>query len=299
MPDTNPLTEKSLAGLREQAVGHQMEPTCCLVRIYPAGQGHGLLRLPRRSYIIGRNNVSVDLDLADPSVSRTHARIDHVDGEFHIVDMQSTNGTYVNDKPVTRQRLRGGDYVRFGSTIYKFLSSDHVETQFHETIYAMMITDGLTGIHNRRYFVETLDRELIRSIRHHRPLSVAMFDIDHFKNVNDTYGHLVGDMTLRQLCARISSTIRKEEVFSRCGGEEFGVILPETTPEAAVLFGERIRKLVSEEPISAGDWRISITISIGIGHTNGDPPTTADELMAEADKQLYRAKSEGRNRVCA
>ena len=183
-----------------------------------------------------------------------------------------------------------------GKTILKFLRGSDVEKQYHETVYSMMITDALTGIPNRRFLKEFLDRELTRAHRHKRPLSVAIIDLDHFKAVNDQYGHLAGDVVLREVSNRIRGSIRRDEVFARYGGEEFAMVLPESNLQQAASFSERVRLLVSRLPVSVDASRIPVTVSIGIAHTLGEE-LTPDELFARADKKLYQAKAAGRNRV--
>jgi diguanylate cyclase (GGDEF)-like protein len=187
--------------------------------------------------------------------------------------------------------------LRSGSHIFKFLSSDHIEAQYHETIYTMMITDGLTGIHNKRIFLETLDRELVRSNRHCRPLALVMFDLDHFKSVNDTHGHLAGDAVLREVSARIRASVRKDEIFARYGGEEFAVLLPESNAEEARAFAERLRLLVAETAVSVNENDIPVTISVGVAHNEGMIEPSPEAMIALADQFLYEAKRSGRNCV--
>src|SRR5204863_2834824 len=127
--------------------------------------------------------------------------------------LQSTNGTFVNDVPASICKLRDGDYLRVGNCIYRFLAGGNVEAEYHEEIYRLTIIDALTDIHNKRYLLEFLDRELDRSCRYHRPLTVVMFDVDHFKAINDRRGHLAGDYTLRELASRVKGIIRKTELF--------------------------------------------------------------------------------------
>ena len=134
------------------------------------------------------------------------------------------------DVPVQRSHLRDSDLVKIGSAIFKFLSGSGIETAYHEEIYRMTIVDGLTGAHNKRYFVEFLEREIARCSRYGRPLSLLMFDIDHFKQINDVHGHLTGDFVLKELARRLLARIRKEELLARYGGEEFAVVLPEDRP---------------------------------------------------------------------
>ncbi len=162
-----------------------------------------------------------------------------------------------------------------------------------------MVFDGLTGAHNKRFFTDVLERELARSFRHQRPLSLIMFDLDHFKKINDTYGHLVGDAVLRELGARINNTVRKEEVFSRFGGEEFAIILPEADFEEAQRFGERLRGLIADVPFVLDDQNISVTISVGVASADGHQETDPTELIERADQKLYQAKANGRNRVAS
>ncbi|MGL4462964.1 MAG: diguanylate cyclase [Planctomycetia bacterium] len=273
------------------------EGRSCLVKIYPPGAGEGLFYLPQRSVILGRGP-ECDLDLVDSAVSRQHAVIEPSAGNFKISDLGSTNGTFINETKIDQRLLTPGDLIRIGSHIIKFLSSDHIEAQYHETIYSMMISDALTGVNNKRYFMEVLERELVRSARHKRPLSLVMFDVDHFKATNDTFGHLAGDAVLREMCHRIAVTIRKDELFARYGGEEFGVLLPEATLVEARIFAERIRRLVADTPLLIGSFTIPITISVGIAQTVGNREVTPVQLISEADRALYQAKKLGRNRVC-
>ena len=126
------------------------------------------------------------------------------------VDDGSTNGTYVNDEQISREfGLQNGDRIKVGPTIFKYLSGADVEAQYHEEIYRMTIIDGLTGAHNKRAFLEFLEREIARCARHRRPLSLLMFDIDHFKSINDTHGHLTGDAVLKEMSKRLLGRIRR------------------------------------------------------------------------------------------
>lgn len=266
-----------------------------LVKIYPAGLGSGLLEIPQQRFVIGRGT-DCDLSLNDSAISRNHAAIEFTDGAYWLNDLNSTNGTHVNDMLCHRQRLKTGDLVRLGSHIMKFLASDHVETQFHETIYNMMVTDALTGTYTRRLFLEALERDLIRCGRHGRLLALALIDIDRFKSINDTHGHLIGDDVLRELVKRIRSKTRKDELFARFGGEEFAVLLNEATLEDACRSGERLRSVVADEPFFVGGMEIPVTISVGIAATTGEI-SSKEQLIDLADQKLFEAKRNGRNRV--
>src|SRR5262245_25512918 len=271
----------------------------CLVHIYPTGPGMGSrYTLTDAPLVIGRGG-DCDIRINDHSVSRRHARIQPGADGYYAVDLQSTNGTYVNDVPASMYKLKDGDYLRVGNCIYRFLMGGNVETEYHEEIYRLTIIDALTDIHNKRYFLEFLDRELARSARYDRPLSLIMIDIDKFKTLNEDLGHLGGDFTLRELAARIKGTIRKEELFARYGGEEFAFVLPETPRDGAVILADRLVRLVGQTPFQYEERNYTVTISAGVTTTTGEKTITPSDLIRRADEKLYQAKHEGRNRVCS
>jgi two-component system, cell cycle response regulator len=269
----------------------------CLVHIYPTGPGMGK-RYPLRDrpHIIGRGN-DCDICIHDQSVSRRHVRIQPSPEGYLAVDMQSTNGTFINDLSAPELPLKDGDYLRVGNCIYRFLAGGNIEAEYHEEIYRLTIIDALTESHNKRYLVDFLDRELARSARYQRPLALCMFDIDHFKSINDDLGHLGGDFTLRELSTCIRSLVRKEELFARYGGEEFVLVLPETTLEGARTMGERVRSMVEKRSFQFEQKEYHVTVSIGIAVTTGEESLTPNELIRRADDKLYQAKNSGRNRV--
>lgn len=269
----------------------------CVVHIYPTGPGMGTrYPLADRPLVIGRGN-DCDIRINDHSVSRRHARIQPGADGYYAVDLQSTNGTFVNDVPTSMCKLKDADYLRVGNCIYRFLTGGNVEAEYHEEIYRLTIVDALTEIHNKRYLLEFLDRELARSARYGRPLALILFDIDLFKNVNEELGHLGGDFTLRELASCVKSVIRKEELFARYGGEEFTIVLPETTRDGALSVSERLRTLVANHPFQYEGKPYRVTISLGVACTNGETALTPTELIRQADDKLYKAKREGRNRV--
>jgi diguanylate cyclase (GGDEF)-like protein len=248
--------------------------------------------------VLGRGN-DCDIRINDHSVSRRHARIQPGADGYYAVDLQSTNGTFVNDVPASICKLKDGDYLRVGNCIYRFLAGGNVEAEYHEEIYRLTIIDALTDIHNKRYLLEFLDRELSRSARYNRPLALIMFDIDRFKAVNDDLGHLGGDFTLRELAACVKGSIRKEELFARYGGEEFSIVLPETTQDNGHLVAERVRQLVERHPFQYEGKTYQVTISMGVSATSGGQTLTPHDLIRQADEKLYQAKNAGRNRVVA
>ncbi len=269
-----------------------------LVHIYPTGQEIGTRYVVgAKPLFLGRGE-NCDIRINDGSVSRRHASVQLTESGCAVTDLGSLNGTFLNDTPVSAAVLSDGDYLRVGNCIYRFLTSGNVEAEYHEEIYRLTIIDALTETHNKRYFLEFLDRELSRSKRHGRPLALVMIDIDHFKSINDRLTHLAGDVVLRELSTRIRAKVRKEELFARYGGEEFAVVLPETTCEDAVSFAERIREEIAGRPFEYDGESFSVTISLGVASTIGHVAITPLELIEGADRALYRAKHEGRNRVC-
>ncbi len=240
------------------------------------------------------NHVVLDGD----SVSRRHAHFEQRGAAWCVVDNNSTNGTYVNDVQIRDfQELRNGDRIKIGGTIFKYLSGQDVEAQYHEEIYRMTIIDGLTGAHVKRFFLEALEKEILRSRRHQRPLCLMMFDIDFFKKINDVHGHLAGDYVLKELARLIAGRIRRDEVFARYGGEEFSIICSETTLEGAAQFAETLREMIAGFPFVFQGEQIPCTISIGVAEL-ADERTSADFIQV-ADGRLYEAKHRGRNRVIA
>jgi len=271
--------------------------SACLVHIYPTGPGMGSrYPLGDKPLVLGRGS-DCEIRINDHSVSRRHARIQPGADGYYAVDLQSTNGTYVNDTPASMYKLKDGDYLRVGNCIYRFLMGGNVEAEYHEEIYRLTIIDALTDIHNKRYFLEFLDRELARSSRYDRPLSLVMIDLDKFRLINEELGHLGGDFTLREIAARIKGSMRKEELFARYGGEEFTIVLPETPREGAVNVGERLVSVVNSTPFQYEDRTYTVTISVGIATTRGEKDITPSELIRRADEKLYQAKDQGRNRV--
>ena len=271
----------------------------CVVVIYASepgllGKRYVLDKSPLRVGRGGDNHIVLDGD----SVSRRHSHFERRSSGWFIVDDGSTNGTFLNEEQIKREaQLNNGDRVKVGPTILKYLSGLDAEAKYHEEIYRMTIVDGLTQIHNKRYLFEALDKELIRARRYDRQLSLLIFDIDYFKNINDQYGHLAGDYVLRELARIVQERIRRDEVFARYGGEEFVIALPETSLQGAVTLAENLRARVETHGFSFQGERIPVTISVGCA-VLGEEKNAAD-LIQLADDKLYEAKRGGRNRVCS
>lgn len=257
-----------------------------LGKIYP---------ITEQAITLGRDaNTTIQIDVKN--VSRVHCRLENIDDEIFLEDLNSTNGTYLNDVAIRRTRLRHGDLIKVDGVVFKFLKGSNTEVLYHEEIYKMTITDGLTQVANKRYLLEFLDREIARAIRFARALSLLMMDLDHFKRVNDTYGHLAGDYVLKETANLLNKLVRKEELLARYGGEEFVVVLPETGLTTACTIGEKARRMVEQHSFEFAGVKIPVTISIGAAELS---PMTAYPLdfLNAADKKLYEAKDTGRNRV--
>ena len=272
--------------------------TDCLVVIYtkePSLLGKRFM-LDQSPIRVGRGSEN-HIVLEGDSVSRRHAHFELRSGRWYAVDDNATNGTYVNDDMIPREIvLTNGDRVKVGPTIFKYLSGTDVEAQYHEEIYRMTIIDGLTGAHVKRYLLEALEKEMVRARRHQRELSFMMFDIDHFKKINDYHGHLAGDYVLKELARIVQSRIRRDEVFARYGGEEFAILLPETTLEGARMLGEGLREKCESSSFNFQNETIKVTISVGIAQMT-EQIKTSQELIKAADDKLYEAKRAGRNRT--
>jgi diguanylate cyclase (GGDEF)-like protein len=265
-----------------------------VIVIYGPELGKRLL-LGSAPFEIGRSARS-DLPIDQESVSRHHARITFDGRDYWIQDLNSTNGTFVGDAAILQQRLSDGDQIRIGRSILKFMTGENVEVQYHEEIYRLMTVDGLTQIHNRRFFNEALEREMNRAKRYRRQLSLILFDIDFFKRVNDSFGHLAGDHLLRHVAAAVKPRLRRDDIMARAGGEEFAVLLPEIAIEGARSTAEKIRRTVEASPLKYEQQVIACTVSLGVAALRGDE-VAPDELYKAADERMYEAKQAGRNRV--
>jgi two-component system, cell cycle response regulator len=247
--------------------------------------------------LIGRASAA-GLRLHDDGISRRHARILQKDGELFIEDLESANGTLVNGERVQKQSLQDGDKIRFGSTtILKFTYHDNLDESFQQQMYEAAIRDALTKTFNKKHFLDRLETEHAYAKRHRAPLSLVMFDLDHFKKVNDTYGHLAGDVALAQVAKLAMSTVRAEDTVARYGGEEFAVTCRGIGATHAAILAERIRSAIADAIIDWQGQRLPVTISVGVaGYPDFDPVTPLD-LVEAADQALYESKRGGRNRV--
>jgi two-component system cell cycle response regulator len=266
-----------------------------------AGLNEGqVFTLDRAETIIGRGR-DAHVGIDDAGISRRHARIVRTDGRrYTLEDLGSTNGVFVNGRRVARAELAGGDRVQVGSTLvlrFGFTSAD--EEALAHKLFEGSTRDGLTGLYNRKYAGERLEAEVAYAHRHGTLFSLVLLDLDHFKRINDTFGHPAGDGVLRVVAAQVRKAIRTEDVLARYGGEEFVVLARGIEHTKAGVLAERIRRGVERLSMPWRSRTIRTTVSVGaVSLSECGPKATVEALMALADERLYQAKASGRNRVC-
>jgi two-component system, cell cycle response regulator len=245
--------------------------------------------------VVGRGSAS-DFQLDVDSVSRQHARIEQRDdGSHYVSDLGSTNGTYVNDQRVVAPvPLRDGDRLGIGKCTLKYLLSRNVEAAYHEELQRLAHYDGLTGVLNKAAFETRYVEAFARSRSQSALFSVVLFDLDHFKRVNDTHGHPAGDAVLRQT-AELARRVAGQHPLARVGGEEFAVVLEGEGLRAARALGEELRQAVRGQPCRFGDLSIPLTLSVGVAERIAGE--TGEQLYERADQRLYESKTSGRDRV--
>ena len=266
----------------------------CVVHIYPTGPGMGTrYALTDSPMVLGRATTATSASTTIPCLRR-HARIQPGADGYYAVDLQSTNGTFVNDVPASICKLKDGDYLRVGNCIYRFLAGGNVEAEYHEEIYRLTIIDALTDIHNKRYLLEFLDRELSRSARYKRPLALIMFDLDRFKSDQRRTGP-----PRRRLHSARAGRLREGRASARKNCSPATAARSSSSScrrrpwTAASRVAERIRSLVERHPFQYEGKTYPVTVSIGVAATNGDEPLTPNELIRQADEKLYQAKNQG------
>ncbi len=288
--------QKTVITVISRIAERQALPTSCLVIIYGAELGRRYA-LDKAEFVLGRSAQS-DILVDQESVSRQHAKIIVTARETTLKDLGSTNGTYINDELCGERELRDGDYVKVGRTIFKYLTGTNVEASYHEEIYRLTTVDGLTKAYNRRYLQEQVAREISRSTRYGRPLSLVWLDVDDFQRLNQDNGHLAGDAVLTQVAALIRRNIRREDVLARVEGDGFAFILPETDGDRARQFSEKIRRLVEQQAFAFEGVTLKLSVSMGVSSVTGQAPhPTAEQFLKVAEENVALAKKQGRNRV--
>ena len=263
--------------------------------------------LDRKEVILGRE-IGADVRVNDAKVARRHAMIESVvdaatgETSYMLKDFGTRSWTLLNGERITTEALQNGDKITVGDQILRFDLLDEIDREYQHLIHRLISHDDLTGLLSSRSFFSELRREAERSKLINRPFCVLMMDIDHFKNVNDTYGHLTGSKTLEEIGDSIIKCLRSGDAAARFGGEEFAAFLLDAEIGQAMVAGERIRKEIEQREFSVvrqgnPSQTHSVTISVGIS-AFPDDSTDPIELVEMADSALYRAKREGRNRVC-
>lgn len=293
------MPNKSVTTLRTRVSpgpGRPGNRTASLIVIYGEGLGTRI-DVDASPILVGRSD-EADLQLPHPSVSRRHCQIWQESQDYLVRDLQATNCTRVNDEDLgdDTRILADGDHITVGESILKFVGHSSVEAPYHEELYQLATHDALTELCNRRHFDELLTKEIARTSRHRRELSLAIVDVDLFKSVNDDHGHVEGDGVLRRIADTIRHHARVEDEAARIGGEEFAIVFPETGPLDARAICERLRQAVADIAFRFNGSTRSVTVSIGIAALHqGDTPKS---LLRRADQALYQAKDSGRNQTC-
>lgn len=259
-------------------------------------------RIDRKEMSLGRD-LMCDITLNDIKCSRHHARLIYnnfdrpeENPEILLTDLKSTNGSFINGVRIKEHSFKDRDKILFGSTLMGFCLRDESELKADQELYMMASCDALTSLRNRGVFNMELQREFDRSRRYSRSLSLVMFDIDHFKTFNDTYGHQMGDYVLKELGDIVRTNIRSNDVGCRYGGEEFAIILPETSLEGAMIQAERLRIAVNHHSFQRDGTSLNISVSVGISMAETTMHRMED-LISATDKCLYQSKADGRNRT--
>jgi len=257
-----------------------------------------VVRLHRgNDYIMGRQR-SCDIFLDDANISRKHAVLKvSSQGIAQLADFGSTNGTRVNGKKIKEQQLFDGDRISIGNFVLKFAFKDDVEFLFQNKLYEKATKDTLTGIYNRAFFLDVMQREYHFHKRTKKPLSLLFFDIDNFKLINDTYGHLSGDMVLKIFTKEILGGLRQEDIFARYGGEEFVALFSDTKLNDAVQIAEKLRTITESIDFETEETVFKTSVTIGVVTFQNGNYESIEAFMQAADELLYLGKGQGKNRV--
>ena len=267
-----------------------------------SGEQEGrMIAVDRGGVVIGRA-LGCEVVVEDPGVSRRHARVSvSGDGGFHVTDLASRNGTFINARRASLGELRPGDLLQLGPDLrMRFSLAGADDEMIQRRLYESSVRDTLTHAFNRRYFADRLGVEIARARRSAGALDVLMVDVDHFKPLNDRFGHLAGDRALCVVVAQMARLVRTEDVVARFGGDEFVILAVSAHQSDASHLAERVRSTIARLPFQAGGTPASITVSVGLASLSeiepSDQPSAA--ILELADHRLYEAKEHGRNRVC-
>jgi two-component system, cell cycle response regulator len=266
------------------------------VRLDSANAGE-VWTLDRDEVSIGRHPDNI-IAIDDQGLSRQHVRIRRVGGASIAEDLGSSNGTFVNGERITTKRLENGDTIQFGPRVcFRFTVAGEHEERVLKQLYESSVRDALTQAYNRHYFAGQLGSELSFALRHGADLSLLLLDVDHFKRVNDTRGHLAGDHVLKAMSTLLNAQLRREDIFARFGGEEFVVLLRGVAIAGAAILAERLRVATEQLKLSFDNQEFGITVSLGCASLACCNRHDPESLVQRADGRLYQAKRDGRNRA--
>ena len=252
--------------------------------------------LPEGRWTLGRGPGS-DYSIHGRGISRVHLVLKvAADGTVTATDSGSTNGMLVNAEKVSNHVFSPGDILQIGPDVaLKFELIPSCELDLQLRLYDQSTVDSLTGLYNRAYLLNSLRQSLAFSHRHHSPLCLLLIDIDHFKRINDTHGHSVGDSILAQFGKILTDALRTEDECARIGGEEFALLLRGLEPDQALEAADRIRVIIANHSFQHEDFLLGCTVSIGAAMAPIDQHLEPSALLRMVDKNLYKAKHRGRN----
>ena len=274
-------------------------PPCVVLLMGPASLVGRTWPIEDTNLVVGRS-LNSNISVEDKSVSKSHAKIVLAGGDVSIIDLESTNRTVVNGRvlqPLVPFKLQNNDQIKTGNVIFKYLEQGNIETVSVAETFDRGLTDALTGINNKGALeqkgIEAIKKADLLGI----PLSVIVFDIDHFKRVNDTYGHLAGDYILKELTKVVGENlIREDDFFARCGGEEFCLLLLGGNINHASDIAERVRLTIEGHNFTFEGVNIPITVSAGVA-TRIPEDKLWEQIFERSDKALYESKNSGRNKI--
>jgi len=290
--DEMPTLTDALAGASRMGLPKDRHTLTVLTGDFAGKQ----VRLDELDIFAGRG-AGTALHFADPSLSRRHARFFRVGHDTHVGDMNSTNGTFVNGRRVVGSvKLLDGDHVRLGAhRLLRYTLCDATEEQAAYDLYESGVRDPTSGAYNRSYFDERFGVERAFVARQRKSLSLLMLDIDDFKKINDSHGHIAGDGALRVVAACTQRLLRPKDVLVRYGGDEFIVLCRDMTSNNAFILAERIRGSIQRLVLAASGNDFRVTVSIGVATATDEQ--SCHSLIDLADAAMFRAKRSGRNAV--
>lgn len=291
-------TTEVLGTLPQQQIPYQRQ--LCLVVVTGADKGV-VFTLKPGTYTLGRSAQHADFVVNGRGLSRAHARVkvDEFDG-IRVTDLESTNGVFVNGNKVEEASLASGDTLTLGPEVSLRLDAPDATIQvLLQEMQRGATQDSLTGLLNRASFMQRLSEEASLTARHSLHTGLAILDVDHFKKVNDTYGHPAGDAVLIEVARRLTSSVRGEDILARFGGEEFVLLMRHTNLDGCRQLLERVRSAIGTQPfaVASVDGQTEITVTISIGLAQFGAEIDQAQLLEQADQALYEAKRSGRNRL--